>query len=86
MAPATAGAILYCSNDVLQHDSQVLIHILIFFTEKMVEFCDFDVSESIFRRGLCLLSGPMVSDADVERIVNVIKAKFNFNGDDLDSF
>ena len=32
------------------------------------------VSESIFRRGLCLPSGPMVSDTDVERIVNVIKA------------
>lgn len=31
------------------------------------------VSESIFRRGLCLPSGPMVSDADVERIINVIK-------------
>ena len=31
------------------------------------------VAESIFRRGLCLPSGPMVSDADVERIVNVIK-------------
>jgi len=30
------------------------------------------VSESIFRRGLCLPSGPVVSDADVERIVNVI--------------
>ena len=30
------------------------------------------VSESIFRRGLCLPSGPMVSDADVKRIVNVI--------------
>ena len=32
------------------------------------------VSESIFRRGLCLPSGPMVSDADVQRIVSVIKA------------
>ena len=32
------------------------------------------VSESIFRRGLCLPSGPMVSDADVECIVNAIKA------------
>ena len=31
------------------------------------------VSESIFRRGLCLPSGPMVSDADVERIVSTIK-------------
>jgi len=32
------------------------------------------VAESIFRRGLCLPSGPMVSDADVERIVGDIKA------------
>ena len=32
------------------------------------------VSEGLFRRGLCLPSGPMVSDADVERIVNAIKA------------
>jgi dTDP-4-amino-4,6-dideoxygalactose transaminase len=32
------------------------------------------VSEGLFRRGLCLRSGPMVSDADVERIVNAIKA------------
>ena len=31
------------------------------------------VSEGLFRRGLCLPSGPMVSDADVERIVNIIK-------------
>jgi dTDP-4-amino-4,6-dideoxygalactose transaminase len=31
------------------------------------------VSETLFRRGLCLPSGPMVSDADVERIVNIIK-------------
>ena len=31
------------------------------------------VSESIFRRGLCLPSGPMVTDADVERIVSIIK-------------
>lgn len=31
------------------------------------------VSESIFRRGLCLPSGPMVSEADVERIINTIK-------------
>ena len=32
------------------------------------------VSERIFRRGLCLPSGPQVSDADVERIVSIIKA------------
>ena len=31
------------------------------------------VSERIFRRGLCLPSGPMVSDADVERIICTIK-------------
>ena len=30
------------------------------------------VSESIFRCGLCLPSGPMVSDEDVERIINTI--------------
>ena len=32
------------------------------------------VAESLFRRGLCLPSGPMVSDSDVRRIVNVIKS------------
>lgn len=31
------------------------------------------VSEKMFRRGLCLPSGPMVSDADVERIISTIK-------------
>ena len=31
------------------------------------------VSEALFRRGLCLPSGPMVSDDDVDRIVRVIK-------------
>ena len=31
------------------------------------------VSESIFHRGLCLPSGPMVNDADVEHIINTIK-------------
>ena len=31
------------------------------------------VSESLFRRGLCLPSGPMVSDDDVDRIIQVIK-------------
>ena len=30
------------------------------------------VSESLFRRGLCLPSGPMVSDTDVERIIATI--------------
>jgi dTDP-4-amino-4,6-dideoxygalactose transaminase len=32
------------------------------------------VSESIFRRGLCLPSGPMVTDDDVRRIIDTIKA------------
>ena len=31
------------------------------------------VSESLFKRGLCLPSGPMVSDEDVRRIIRVIK-------------
>ena len=31
------------------------------------------VSEAIFRRGLCLPSGPQVSDADVARIVSIIR-------------
>ena len=31
------------------------------------------VSESLFKRGLCLPSGPMVSDQDVERIIQAIK-------------
>lgn len=30
------------------------------------------VSESLFKRGLCLPSGPMVSDEDVERVVSAI--------------
>lgn len=30
------------------------------------------ISEGLFRRGLCLPSGPMVSDADVERIISTI--------------
>ncbi len=33
------------------------------------------VAESFFKRGLCLPSGPCVSDEDVCRIVNVIKAQ-----------
>ena len=32
------------------------------------------VSEALFRRGLCLPSGPMVSDGDVERVVSAVKA------------
>ena len=32
------------------------------------------VSEGIFRRGLCLPSGPMVTDDDVRRIIDTIKA------------
>ena len=35
------------------------------------------VSEGLFKRGLCLPSGPMVSDADVRRIIHTIKVKVN---------
>ena len=38
------------------------------------------VSEALFKKGLCLPSGPMVSDADVELIVNTIKDGIIFNG------
>jgi dTDP-4-amino-4,6-dideoxygalactose transaminase len=31
------------------------------------------VSESLFKRGLCLPSGPMVSDEDVALIIKTIK-------------
>lgn len=31
------------------------------------------VSEALFKRGLCLPSGPMVTDKDVQRIVETIK-------------
>lgn len=31
------------------------------------------VSEALFKRGLCLPSGPMVTDEDVKRIVETIK-------------
>ena len=31
------------------------------------------VSEELFKRGLCLPSGPMVSDEDVKNIVRIIK-------------
>jgi dTDP-4-amino-4,6-dideoxygalactose transaminase len=30
------------------------------------------VSEDLFHRGLCLPSGPMVSDADVDHIISTI--------------
>ena len=33
------------------------------------------VSEGLFKRGLCLPSGPMVTDEDVKRIIEVIKLK-----------
>lgn len=32
------------------------------------------ISEALFKRGLCLPSGPMVTDEDVKRIVNIIKS------------
>ena len=32
------------------------------------------VSEDLFKRGLCLPSGPMVTDEDVQRIIKVIKS------------
>lgn len=32
------------------------------------------VSENLFKRGLCLPSGPCVTDEDVERVVNVIRS------------
>ena len=32
------------------------------------------VSEGLFHKGLCLPSGPCVSDEDVERIINAIKS------------
>lgn len=32
------------------------------------------VSESLFRRGICLPSGPYVSDIDADRVINAIKA------------
>ena len=35
------------------------------------------VSESLFHQGLCLPSGPMVSDADVERIIESIMEQIN---------
>ena len=38
------------------------------------------VSEALFKKGLCLPSGPMVSDADVERIVNTLKDGIVFDG------
>lgn len=35
------------------------------------------VSEALFKRGLCLPSGPMVTDEDVKRIIEVIKLNVN---------
>ena len=35
------------------------------------------VSEAMFKRGLCLPSGPMVTDEDVKRIIEVIKLNVN---------
>ena len=32
------------------------------------------VSEDLFHKGLCLPSGPCVTDEDVERIINAIKS------------
>lgn len=32
------------------------------------------VSEALFTQGLCLPSGPLVTDEDVDRIVNIIKS------------
>ena len=32
------------------------------------------VSEDLFHKGLCLPSGPCVSDEDVERIIHAIKS------------
>ena len=36
------------------------------------------VSEGLFKRGLCLPSGPMVSDEDVKRVVQVIKDSVSY--------
>ena len=35
------------------------------------------VAEALFKRGLCLPSGPMVTDEDVKRIIEVIKLNVN---------
>ena len=35
------------------------------------------VSEAMFKRGLCLPSGPMVTDEDVKRVIEVIKLNIN---------
>jgi pyridoxal phosphate-dependent aminotransferase EpsN len=35
------------------------------------------VSEGLFERGLCLPSGPTMTDEDVERVVNVIRSVAN---------
>lgn len=36
------------------------------------------ISESLFKRGLCLPSGPLVTDEDLQRIVNAIKESINY--------
>ncbi|MDE5870925.1 MAG: DegT/DnrJ/EryC1/StrS family aminotransferase [Muribaculaceae bacterium] len=35
------------------------------------------VSESLFRRGICLPSGPYVTDSDADRVINAIKTLIN---------
>lgn len=37
------------------------------------------ISESLFKRGLCLPSGPLVTDEDLQRIVNTIKENINYS-------
>ena len=37
------------------------------------------ISESLFKRGLCLPSGPMVSDEDVLRVINAIKENIDYD-------
>lgn len=37
------------------------------------------VSEDLFKRGLCLPSGPMVTDEDVQRIIKVIKSSIKYS-------
>jgi dTDP-4-amino-4,6-dideoxygalactose transaminase len=36
------------------------------------------VSEGLFKRGLCLPSGPMASEADVDRIVETILGAIDY--------
>jgi pyridoxal phosphate-dependent aminotransferase EpsN len=35
------------------------------------------VAEEIFRRGLCLPSGSAMTDADIERVVDGVRAKIH---------